>query len=74
MSEHFSWQKSQQTKSKMPFISQLIKATSFIPSREPPGRGLNNLSKIVNYWREFSPFVIIYFGEVIANYSQNPNC
>jgi len=49
MREHFSWQKSPQTKSKMPFISQLIKATSFLPSREPPGRGLNNLSKIVNY-------------------------
>jgi len=27
----------------------LFKETTFIPSREPPGRGLNNLSKIASY-------------------------
>jgi hypothetical protein len=33
----------------VPFISTMIEKNFFIPSREPPGRGWNNLSKIVNY-------------------------
>ena len=49
MSEHFAWQKIQPIQPETPFISQLIKETPFIPSREPPGRWINNLSKIVNY-------------------------
>ena len=46
MSEHFAWQKSQPTQTKIPFILQKPLIASL---REPPSRGLNNLSKIVNY-------------------------
>jgi len=49
MSEHFAWQKIQPIQPEMPFISQSTNETPFIPSREPPGRWANNLSKITNY-------------------------
>jgi len=49
MSEHFARQKIQPIQPAMPFISQLIKEIPFIPSREPPERWVNNLSKIANY-------------------------
>ena len=48
MREHFVWQKSPQIPTTVSLFSQLIRETSFLPSREPPGN-LNNLSKIVNY-------------------------
>jgi len=46
ISQHFSYVK---IIDKMLDYQPLFKATSFIPSREPPGKGLNNLSKIANY-------------------------
>jgi hypothetical protein len=46
MSKHFAYQKSQPTQTKIPFILQKLPIASL---REPPSRGLNNLSKITNY-------------------------
>lgn len=46
ISQHFTYAK---IIDKMLNNSPLFKATSFLLSREPPGRGLNNLSKIANY-------------------------
>jgi hypothetical protein len=45
MREHFAYAKIVTENDYAP----LFKPNSFIPSREPPGRGLNNLSKIANY-------------------------
>jgi hypothetical protein len=42
--EHFAWQKIITENDYTPF-----KETFFIPSREPPGKWVNNLSKAVNY-------------------------
>jgi hypothetical protein len=44
--EHFAWRKIIE---KMIDYQPLIKEIPFIPSREPPRRWVNNLSKIVNY-------------------------
>lgn len=46
--EHFAWQKITQIQPKIPFSSRTDKSF-FIPSREPPSRWKNNLSKITNY-------------------------
>jgi hypothetical protein len=42
--EHFAWRKIIAENDYTPF-----KETFFIPSREPPGKWINNLSKIANY-------------------------
>jgi hypothetical protein len=47
MSEHFIWQKSQTNSVGIPYILQ--KPLLVVPLREPPDKGLNNLSKIANY-------------------------